>query len=139
MTKILRNLRCAPPTIAEFLFVWLLDQGRSGGLKQLGHEETPDTAVDAEVVVEEQPVVSILTGQRYVRGDGNGVDVYDVIASRVAPDLIGAQMMGILRSTAFVLTHAGTGSPLSLRSCAWAALGKRPSPATSAMAERRAP
>ena len=38
-----------------------------------------------------------------MRGDGNGVDVYDVIASRVAPDLIGAQMMGILRSTAFGL------------------------------------
>ena len=61
-----------------------------GGLKQRGYEETPDTAVDAVVVVEEQPVVAVLTGQRYVRRDGIGVDVYQVITGRVAPDLIGA-------------------------------------------------
>jgi hypothetical protein len=32
-----------------------------------------------------------------VRRDGIGVDVYHVVASRVAPDLIGAQMMGVRR------------------------------------------
>ena len=37
-------------------------QGRSQGLKQRGHEETPDNAVAAIVVVEEQPVVAILAG-----------------------------------------------------------------------------
>src|SRR5271166_896474 len=73
------------------------------GLKQRGHEETPDTPVVAVVVVEKQPVVAISTGQRHVRRDGIGIDVYHVVASRVASDLIGAQMMGVLRSTAFGL------------------------------------
>jgi hypothetical protein len=88
-------------TSAEFLFVRQPSKAVRGGLKQCGHEETPDYAIVAVVVVEEQPVVTILTGQRSIRRDGVGVDVHHVIACRVAPDLIGAQMMGVLRSTAF--------------------------------------
>ena len=38
-----------------------------------------------------------------MRRDGIGVNVYHIVASRVAPDLIEAQMMGVLRSTAFGL------------------------------------
>ena len=73
------------------------------GLEQRGHEEAPDNAVEAIVIVEEQPVIAILTGQSHARRDGIGVNVYHIVASRVAPDLIGAQMMGVRRSTAFGL------------------------------------
>ena|ERR1700722_3004881 len=38
-----------------------------------------------------------------MRRDGIGVDIYHVVTCRVAPDLIGAQMMGVRRSTAFGL------------------------------------
>lgn len=88
---------------------------KSWSLKQRGHEETPD---------------------RYVRRDGIGVDVYHVIPSRVAPDLLGAQMMGVLRSTAFGLDPRRDRLASSQRSCACAAPGKRASPAVSARIER---
>ena len=61
------------------------------GLEQRRHEEAPDTAAEAVVVVEEQPEIAVLTGQRPTRRDGIGVDVHHVVASRVAPHLIGAQ------------------------------------------------
>jgi hypothetical protein len=92
-----RNAACTRPTYRRRLSV----QAVRCGLEQRGHEEALDNAVEAIVVVEEQPVVAILTRQSHARGDGIGVNVYLIVASRVAPNLIGAQMMGVLRSTAF--------------------------------------
>ena len=72
---------------------------RLATLEQRGPEEAPEHAQEADVG-EEQPVIAILAGQRESRRDGIGVKVHQVVASRIAPDLLGAQTMGVLRSAA---------------------------------------
>jgi hypothetical protein len=68
-----------------------------------------------------------------MRRDGIGVDIYHVVTCRVAPDLIGAQMMGVRRSTAFGLDPRRDRLAVVQRTCVCAVLGKRESPAASAM------
>src|SRR5271166_3012877 len=78
-------------------------RGWSNLSEQRRRKEAPYPAVDAEILIKEHPVVAILTGRRHTRGDRPWVDVHHIIASRVASDLLGPQMMNIVGSTASVL------------------------------------
>jgi len=72
--------------------------GKSVGLldlEQRGHEEAPDPAIDAVVLIEKQPIVAVLAGQSQTRRDGERIDVDHIVASRAASDLLGAKVMGV--------------------------------------------
>ena len=56
-----------PAILTVVLASVCLGRPRTSALEQRGHEEAPDAAVEAIVIVEKQPVIAILTGQRYAR------------------------------------------------------------------------
>ena len=62
-------------------------------LEQRGHEEAPDPAIDAVVLIEKQPIVAVLAGQSQTRRDGERIDaMVRVVVTAEAFDAIVAAL-----------------------------------------------